>query len=32
MTPKGDKIDYQRFGEVMNELVAMARKATPAKK
>lgn len=32
MTVKGDKIDYQRFGEVMNELVAMARKAPPAKK
>lgn len=32
MTVKGDKIDYQRFGEVMNELIAMARKAPPAKK
>lgn len=32
MTVKGDRIDYQRFGEVLNELVAMARKAPPVKK
>ena len=32
VNPKDNSIDYQRFGQVLNELVAMARNAPPVKK